>query len=124
MIPFGNESVTLIRRTETKVNGKTTVSYTTEHLQGCSWKRARRWQREGESIVPYEGITCRIPAGQTAPQAGDLLILGNVSETVTGYAQYQALIEKYAGGDGAFVVASVADNARTGMPLPHFAVRS
>ena len=123
MLPFGSESVTLIKRTETKTNGKTTVSYTTHHLQGCTWRRVRRWQREAEVLVPYEGITCRVPAGQTAPHAGDLMILGNVDETVTGYAQYQALIEKYADG-GAFVVASVSDNTRPGTPLPHFKVQS
>ena len=123
MLPFGNEAVTLIKRTEMKTNGKTTVSYTTHHLQGCTWRRVRRWQREAEVLVPYEGITCRVPAGQTAPHVGDLMILGTVSETVTGYAQYQALVEKYT-GDGAFVVASVSDNARPGLPLPHWAVRS
>ena len=123
MLPLSNEAVTLIKRSETKTDGKTTVSYTTHHLQGCSWRRTRRWQREAEAIVPYEGITCRVPAGQTAPHVGDLMILGTVSETVTTYAQYQALVEKYT-GDGAFVVASVSDNARPGLPLPHWAVRS
>ena len=124
MIPFGNETVTLIRRIETVADGKTSVSYTTEHLIGCSWKRARRWQREGESIVPYEGITCRIPAGQPAPHPGDLLILGNAAETVTTYAQYQSLIEKYAATDGAFVAASVSDNTRPGWPMAHYRVES
>ena len=37
--------------------------------------------------------------------------------TVNGGADYQQLIERYRGQDGAFVVASVSDNARPGMPL-------
>ena len=77
-----------------------------------------------EAQAPYTGITCRIPAGQTAPKPGDLLILGAVAVTVNSGADYQALIERYRGAEGAFVVASVADNARAGMPLPHYAARS
>lgn len=36
MIPFGNETVTLVQRTETVVNGKTQVTYQAAKLTGCS----------------------------------------------------------------------------------------
>lgn len=124
MIPFGNETVTLVRRIEAKVNGRTQVDYTVEVLTGCSWRRMSQRLREGEVIVPYEGITCRVPADQTRPHTGDLMILGNTEVTVESGADYQALIEQYRGTDGAFVVASVSDNARPGMPMPHWAARS
>lgn len=123
-IPFGNETVTLVRRTETMVGGKTHVTYSRVTLTGCSWRRARRWQRDGEFLVPVESVVCRIPASQTKPSVGDLLILGNVAVTVTSGMDYQRVIEQYAGQDGAFMVASVSDNTRPGMPLPHWVARS
>ena len=124
MIPFGNETVTLVRRVEAKENGRTVVRYETAALTGCSWRRTQRWNREGEVLIPQEGITCRVPAGQTEPCAGDLMILGDVDVTVASGAEYQRLLEQYRASGGAFVVASVSDNARPGMPMAHYAVRS
>ena len=123
-LPFAGETVTLVRRIESIVASKTYVTYSTVILTGCSWRRARRWQRDGEFLVPVESVVCRIPAGQTKPNPGDLLILGEVAVTVSSGMDYQRVIERYAGQDGAFMVASVADNARPGMPLPHWAARS
>ena len=124
MIPFGNETVTLVQRTETTVNGKTQVEYSTEQLTGCSWQRSTRFVRNDSAIVTEESIVCRIPAGQVKPRQGDLLILGSADVTVTSWTQYQGLIEQYRDSDGAFVVGSVKDNARPGMPVPHYAARS
>ena len=124
MIPFGSETVTLVQRTEAVVNGKKAVGYSVAKLTGCSWQRTLRYNREAEVLAPYEGIVCRVPAGQTVPHANDLLILGNVAVTVDGGVDYQRVIEQYRGSTGAFVAASVSDNARPGMPMPHYAVRS
>ena len=124
MIPFGNDTVTLVRRVETVADGRMRAAYTVSRLFGCSWKRTQGVRMEGEVLVPYAGITCRVPGNQTAPKSGDLMILGVVDVTVNSGADYQALIERYRGADGAFVVASVADNARPGMPMPHYAARS
>lgn len=124
MIPFGNETVTLVQRIEGTVNGKKHITYRTAKLNGCSWTRTNSIIREGEVLRPAEGIACRIPADQTKPHTGDLLILGDVAVTVTGGADYQQLIEQYRDTDGAFVAASVYDGARLGMPLPHYAARS
>ena len=123
MIPFGNETVTLVRRTESVVNGKTQVSYSTALLTGCSWRRTTRIVRNDNALVTEESIVCRVPADQTKPSQGDLMILGTATVTVANGAQYQQLIELYRGADGAFVVASVADNARPGTPMPHYAAR-
>ena len=101
MIPFGNETVTLVQRTETVVNGKTQATYATAKLTGCSWQRTLRYIREGEVMAPTEGIVCRVPAGQTVPHAGDLMILGDVTVSASSGADYQRLIEQYRGTDGA-----------------------
>ena len=125
MIPFGNEIVTLVQRTESKdqTTGRTTVAYTTSTLSGCSWRRSDRIVRNENTIMFVDEIICRIPADQTAPKPGDLVIRGNVSVSITTGAQFQQLIEQYRPGDGAFVVSSVKDNARPGIPLPHYVAR-
>lgn len=125
-IPFGNETVTLVRRTEAEdlYTGRTVTGYTACTLTGCSWRRTARIIRDGEALIGAEGITCRVPVGQAMPRAGDLMILGDVAVTVTSGADFQRLIEQYRDSDGAFVVASVKDNARPGMPMPHYAARA
>ena len=130
MIPFGNETVTLIQRTEAVVNGKTRVTYSKATLTGCSWRRKRRLYKSDNSRVNSdnaflsdEEVTCRVPVGQSVPRAGDLMILGDVDVTVQSGADYQGLIERYRDSGGAFVVTSVADNARPGMPMPHYAAK-
>lgn len=123
MIPFGNETVTLVQRIETVVNGRTTVTYDKQKLTGCSWRRTARIIRIDNALISEESIVCRVPAGQVKPKAGDLMILGDVNVAITSGAGYQQLIEQYRGSDGAFVVTSVKDNARPGMPMPHYAAR-
>ena len=123
MIPFGHETVTLVRRAELVSNGKKHTAYTAEVLTGCSWRWTHQTVRIGEVMTQYDTITCRIPPDQTKPSPGDLMIRGQVAVTVTSGADYNALIEQYRGTDGAFVVGSVADNAQ-GFPLAHWAARS
>lgn len=130
MLPFGNETVTLVHRSETVISGKTHVSYSKTTLTGCSWRRKRRIRKSDNSRVNSdnaflggEEIICRVPAGQEIPRTGDLMILGEVAVTVTSGADYQGLIEQFKDAGGAFVVTSVADNARQGMPMPHYAAR-
>ena len=124
MIPFGHETVTLVRRGEAVVNGRTAVTYSVETLTGCSWRRTPRIARVDNALLREEGVTCRVPAGQAVPRPGDLLILGEVSVSVNSGADYNRLVEQYRECDGAFVAASVQDNARRGMPLAHYAARS
>lgn len=124
MIPFGHETVTLVRRRETKdQSNRTRVTYDTVLLTGCSWRRTTRIIRNDNAMITEESTVCRIPIDQTKPMTGDLLILGEADVTVTSGAAYQGLIEQYRDSDGAFVVASVKDNAREGMPLGHWAAR-
>ena len=94
MIPFGNETVTLVHRTESTVNGRKQAAYSVEMLTGCSWRRTRQWVRMGEVLTPADTVTCRIPADQTRPGTGDLLILGSASVTVNSGADFQRLIEQ------------------------------
>ena len=123
MIPLGNEAVTLVKRIKETVDGRTHVRYEAHVLTGCSWRRTRAYRREGDVTVSAEGVTCRVPFGQERPQTGDLLILGTEAVTVESGADFQRLIEQYADLDGGFLVSSVADNARPGMPMKHYAAR-
>ena len=123
MIPFGDETVTLVRRTLTPdENGRNHAVYSTELLTGCSWRRTTRIVRNGEALLSEERAVCRVPAGQTKPMPGDLLIHGARSVNVESGAEYNRLLEETRDSDGAMVVTSVKDNARPGMPLPHYAV--
>lgn len=115
--------MTLVHRVTEKADGRTQTRYERHLLIGCSWQRVHRYTRDGEVLVPGEGITCRIPAKQTRPGPGDLLILGDVVVTVNSGADFQSLIEQYREAGGAFVVTSVSDNNRPGVPMPHFAAR-
>lgn len=124
-IPFGNETVTLVKRTEKTIAGKSMAVYSSATLKGCSWRRvARKTTRNvinhDGAFTPVEQLVCRVPAGQGKPEPGDLMILGDVAVTVTSGTDYQSLIEKYRDSDGAFVVTSVQDNARPEMPMPHY----
>lgn len=123
MIPTGVYTVTLFRRSEEKVGGRTAVTYERETLTGCTWRRRRSLTRAGETLLPVEEVICRVPAGQAEPKPGDLMILGDVEETVASSADFQRLKEQYADTGGAFVAASVRRNVLPGMPVPHWAVR-
>jgi len=125
MLPFGNETVTLVTRRETVENGKSCAVYSLVTLRGCSWRRVTRKTTRNVinhdgAFTPVEQLVCRVPAGQGKPEPGDLMILGDVAVTVQSGADYQGLIETYRGSDGAFVVTSVQDNARPEMPMPHY----
>lgn len=121
-IPFGNQDVTLIHRTEYVVGGKTSVLYSCIHLSGCSWIRKHVRNVADNSATYIEEVTCRIPHEQTKPNLGDLLILGNVTENVSGKADYQGLIEKYK-QNGAFIAESIDDFDKKGFPIPHYCVK-
>ena len=51
-----------------------------------------------------------------------MIVLGTCSESAADDIALTALLEKYR-AQGAFRVQSVADNARPGMPLAHYAAR-
>ena len=80
-IPFAGETVTLVRRIEEKTGGKTSVSYETVILTGCSWRRTTHIVRSDNALISEEAIICRVPADQTKPAQGDLMILGAVALT-------------------------------------------
>lgn len=123
MMPFGGETVTLIRRTETTVSGKTQASYTKITLQECSWRRTSELRMDGNGVAPSETVTCRVPADQAEPRAGDLLILGTYNGTVTSAGDFKAIIDALKPSGGAFVVEAVSDNTRGGAPMPHWKAR-
>ena len=123
MIPFGNNIVTLVRRVETKENGKTKVTYAQHVISGCSWKHKTIWQQvENASMQRGTEIVCRIPADQIAPKTGDYLFMGCVDVDATSTASLNAAIAAHH-DNGVMRVASVSNNALPGFPLPHITAR-
>lgn len=122
IFPMGNETVTLIMRVERVENGKTRVNYAKHMLHGCSWRqRLSRYLNDTDAVRSRE-ITCRIPAGQMKPSPGDCLFLGTLEDTPGNSREIAEALERHA-SSGAFRIQSVADNARRGMPMPHYAAR-
>lgn len=122
MIPFGNQTVTLIQRIENNVNGKTQISYKRHYISGCSWTAKTSWQQVGTEMQRGTEIICRIPADQIAPSVGDYLFLGNMRGDISSTAAVNAAISQHR-NTGAMRVASVRDNTLAGFPIPHIAAR-
>ena len=120
MLPFGTDEVTLVQRVEAEEDGRTQVGYVKHALSGCSWRRRSSWKQIGARMERGDEISCRIPAGQTVPRAGDWLFRGEVKERIGNSAELSAALEAHR-EDGAFRIASVADNASGGAPLAHYA---
>lgn len=120
MIPFGKDTVTLIRRIEETVNGKKRAEYRKLTLRNCSWHRTSELRMALNGVSPNELITCRVPADQERPRAGDMLILGSYTGTVTSAGEFKEIIDRLKPDGGAFIVEAVSDNTRGGAPLPHW----
>lgn len=121
MIPFGNETVTLIKRVETVNNGKTAVSYSRHIIDRCSWRTVAITNRlDTQQVRSYE-IVCRMPPG-IAPAPEDALFLGLIESTPESSVQLDDMILRHR-SSGAFRVDRVSDNTRPGFPLPHYAAR-
>lgn len=120
MIPFGAVAVTLIHRREIVEDGKTHVRYERYLLRGCSWRHKSSWQRFDTDTTRTDEISCRIPADQQRPEAGDYLFLGEIKDTITGTRELQAAMRAHR-STGAMQITSVSDNTGAGVPLPHYA---
>lgn len=123
MIPFGNQTVTLYHRTRTAgEDGRSRDVWARYTLKGCSWREIAAQSMEGNAVRGTVQTVCRIPAGQMKPQVGDVLIFGAVSAEIASAKELNALLEQHRDG-GAFRVESVANNAGSGVPLPHYVAR-
>lgn len=122
MVPFGFETVTLIRRVETTgEDGKHRTEYKKHTLNGCSWKKTTRWTLMDTAKQLITETVCRVPAGQVKPSAGDYMVLGTVKEAIGSTADINAMRKKY--GDAAMQITYISDNARPGLPMAHYACR-
>lgn len=114
MIPFGRETVTVLHR-----SGGGYAPYT---LRGCSWRSANVRSANGTAVEKSEDTVCRIPAGQTMPDVGDVLILGAYDLRADSEIELVRLMDGMRrDGVHAIRVTQVRDNSR-GAPLPHYAV--
>ena len=118
MIPFGGQTLTLLKRVETKKDRRTHVSYEKHLLTGCSWQRKSMWSRMESEMRCTDAIVCRIPRQTVAPTVGDYLFRGDVSTD----SDPSALLETHK-STGAFQIASLGDYTSPGM-LPHYVARS
>ena len=114
MIPFANDTVTLYHK-----EGNEWRAYA---IQNCSYRRTRnRAVVDGAETITEETV-CRIPSGSVKPAPGDVIALGWHAEAPTNAVGLVRLLESLR-PDGAFRVRSVSDNARPGVPVPHYAAR-
>lgn len=114
MIPFGDKTVTLLH--------KGSEGYERHALTGCSWKSTDVRSLSGSSIVVTTETSCRVPAGQQIPDAGDLIVLGDVSVSAAGEIELVRLMQQLRdSGIEVFRVLRVKNNA-LGVPMPHYAV--
>lgn len=114
MIPFGRETVTLLHRSG--------GSYAPYVLAGCSWRSTKTRSVNGTAVDKSEDTTCRIPAGQTMPDVGDVLILGAYNLRADSEIALVRLLDSLRGdGVHAIRVTQVQDNSRCA-PMPHYAV--
>lgn len=113
MMPFGNQSVTLLHREG--------GGYKRYLLEGCSWQSTERKSMGDNAMIFALETTCRIPANQKIPEAGDLLILGRVEAEAANEIALARLLDGFRqAGTPAFRVRSVKNNA-LGAPMPHYA---
>lgn len=114
MIPFGREAVTVLHRSG--------GAYAPYILHGCSWHSAKARSVNGTAVDKSEDTICRIPAGQTMPDVGDVLILGAYNLRADSEIALVRLLDSLRGdGVRAIRVTQVRDNSRCA-PMPHYAV--
>lgn len=113
MIPFGNKTVTLFHKGED--------GYTRHVLTGCSWRISAVRTVSDNMVVQTLETTCRIPAGQQKPSAGDVLFLGKRDAEASSEIDIKRLIEAARDeGISAFRVTTVRDNSLDSV-LAHYA---
>ena len=114
MIPFGRETVTVLHR----FGG----GYPPYVLAGCRWRSTRTRRAYGTTADKSDDTVCRIPAGQTVPDVGDVLILGAYNLRAESEIALVRLLDSLRGnGVRAIRVTQVRDNSRCA-PMPHYAV--
>lgn len=114
MIPFANDTITLVY--------KEGAQWSAAVIAGCSYRRVQRRALIDNAMTLSDETVCRIPAGNPFPAPGDVILLGAHDVSVQGEIELSRLLEAHR-RTGAFRVQSVADNAREGMPIPHYAAR-
>lgn len=113
MIPFGSETVTVLHRSD--------GGYAPYVLAGCSWRSTKTRSVYGTTVDKSDDTVCRIPAGQTMPEVGDMLILGTYNLRADSEIALVRLLDSlHRDGVRAIRVTQVRDNSR-GAPMPHYA---
>ena len=114
MIPFGYSTITLFH--------KGAGGYTAHVIDHCYFRHSKRRDVAGKTASAADESICRIPAGAVAPDPGDVIALGAHKGSAKNEVELVRLLESLR-PSGAFRVQSVSDNARPGMPIPHYAAK-
>lgn len=114
MIPFANDTVTLYH--------KAAAGYEEHLIHNCSYRRIRRRNTADSAASITEETVCRIPPGNIKPEPGDVIARGRHSGSPKNEIELVRLLESLR-PNGAFRVQSISDNARPGVPVPHYAAR-
>ena len=114
MIPFGYSTVTLFHK------GKD--GYAAHVIDHCYFRSGKRRDVSDKAASAANESICRLPAGAVVPVPGDVIALGAHKGSPKNDIDLVRLLESLRPG-GAFRVQSVADNARQGMPIPHYAAK-
>lgn len=123
MIPFGAQTVTLYRRVRKQDgDGRMQDTWQSELLNGCSWRQRSVQTLADGAVLRRSQTVCRIPAGQTKPEVGDVLILGDARAMACTAKQVAQLLDQHR-ITGAIRVSEVADNTHGGAPMAHYAAK-
>lgn len=124
MIPFGNQTVTLLTRNRAVgEDGRTHEKWTRHTLTGCSWRSSAGQMADSNAVRNNWEYACRIPGDQREPQVGDVLILGTVAQVKANASITAQEVTKLLQAANAFRVESVGNNAMAGFPAPHYVAR-
>lgn len=114
MIPFGYSTITLFH--------KDAGGYTAHVIEHCYVRHSKQRDTTDKTASAANESICRIPAGTVVPAPGDMIALGAHKGSARNEIELVRLLESLRPG-GAFRVQTVTDNARPGMPVPHYAAK-
>lgn len=97
MIPYWNETLTVFSKRIAE-NGE--VSWISKMYAGCFWRRKALRERSAGAEFALNGFVCRIPGITEGVNIGDIVVRGEVHDTIDEYAEDQRsidLLKRYAG---------------------------
>ncbi len=114
MIPFGYSTITLFHK------GKD--GYAAHVINHCYFRSGKRRDVSDKAASAANESICRLPVGTVVPEPGDVIAMGAHKGSAKNEIELVRLLESLR-PSGAFRVQTVSDNARPGVPIPHYAAK-